>query len=116
QSSTSQSIATDIQAGGNILINSQAGDIQATHLNAEAQDNIQITANQGNVKLLSDIDTDMKSTETVKKNTIQFKNRQSGYIDEDVAQTQLKAGKNVDINAGKNIELQANDIQAQDNI
>ena len=116
QSSTSQSIATDIQSGGNILINSQTGDIQATHLQAGAKDSIQITANQGNVKLLSDIDTDMKSTETAKKNTIQFKNRQSGYIDEDVAQTQLKAGKNVDINAGKNIELQANDIQAQDNI
>mgnify|MGYP000594276763 CR=1 FL=1 len=116
QSSTSQSIATDIQSGGNILINSQTADIQATHLQAGAKDSIQITANQGNVKLLSDIDTDMKSTETAKKNTIQFKNRQSGYIDEDVAQTQLKAGKNVDINAGKNIELQANDIQAQDNI
>lgn len=116
QSSTSQSIATDIQSGGNILINSQTGDIQATHLQAGAKDGIQITANQGNVKLLSDIDTDMKSTETAKKNTIQFKNRQSGYIDEDVAQTQLKAGKNVDINAGKNIKLQANDIQAQDNI
>ncbi|WP_179994266.1 MULTISPECIES: hemagglutinin repeat-containing protein [unclassified Acinetobacter] len=116
QSSTSQSIATDIQSGGNILINSQTGDIQATHLQAGAKDSIQITANQGNVKLLSDIDTDIKSTETAKKNTIQFKNRQSGYIDEDVAQTQLKAGKNVDINAGKNIELQANDIQAQDNI
>ncbi|MDY6483216.1 hemagglutinin repeat-containing protein, partial [Acinetobacter faecalis] len=116
QSNTSQSLATNIQAGGNVLINSQQGDIQATHLIAEAQESIQISANKGNVKLLSDIDTDMKSKVSEKKNAVQFKNRQSGYINEEVAQTQLKAGKNVDINAGKNIELQANDIQAKDNI
>ncbi|WP_152874132.1 filamentous hemagglutinin N-terminal domain-containing protein, partial [Acinetobacter portensis] len=116
KSSTSQSIATDIQAGGNVLINSQEGDVQATHLIAEAKESIQISANKGNVKLISDIDTDMKSNVSEKKNAVQFENRQSGYIDEEVAQTQLKAGKNVDINAGKNIELQANDIQAKDNI
>ncbi|MDY6451450.1 hemagglutinin repeat-containing protein, partial [Acinetobacter faecalis] len=116
QSNTSQSLATNIQAGGNVLINSQQGDIQATHLIAEAQESIQISANKGNVKLLSDIDTDMKSKVSEKKNSVQFSNSQSGYIDEEVAQTQLKAGKNVDINAGKNIELQANDIQANDNI
>ena len=105
QSSSSQSISTDIQSGGNILVNSQTGDIQATHLTADAKESIQITANQGNVKLLSDLDTEMMSKTSEKKNAVQFKNRQSGYIDEEVAQTQLKAGKNVDINAGKNIEL-----------
>lgn len=31
-------------------------------------------------------------------------------------QTQLTAGKNVDINAGKNIELQANDVNAGQSI
>lgn len=110
------SVANQLNAGQNIIINSQQGDITATHLQAEAGNNIQIQAQQGSVKLLSTIDEKSESLTSSNKGVATYNNRQSGYIDQEVAQTTLNAGNTVDINAGKNIELQANNIQAGNTI
>ncbi|WP_406626440.1 hemagglutinin repeat-containing protein [Acinetobacter soli] len=114
--SSSTSIANQMSAGQNIIINSAQGNISATHLQAEAGNNIQIQAQQGNVSLLSAIDDKRESSTSSKKGVATYNNRQSGYIDQEVAQTTLKAGNTVDINAAKNIELQANDVQAGNSI
>ncbi|MAK29894.1 hemagglutinin repeat-containing protein [Acinetobacter sp.] len=114
--SSSTSIANQLNAGQNIIINSAQGNISATHLQAEAGNNIQIHAQQGNVTLLSAIDDKRESSTSSKKGVATYNNRQSGYIDQEVAQTTLKAGDTVDINAAKNIELQANDVQAGNSI
>ncbi|RZG78532.1 filamentous hemagglutinin N-terminal domain-containing protein [Acinetobacter sp. WCHAc060033] len=116
QWNTSESIANQLKAGGNITLDTQQGDITATHLKAQAEENIQIHAQQGNVTLNSAIDENSHSSTSEKKNFATYNNRQTGYINQEVAQTQLTAGKNVDINAGKNIELQANDVKAGQNI
>ncbi|QTD65189.1 HNH endonuclease [Acinetobacter towneri] len=116
QWNTSESIANQLKAGGNIILDTQQGDITATHLKAQAGENIQIHAQQGNVTLNSAIDENSHSSTSEKKNFATYNNRQTGYIDQNVAQTQLTAGKNVDINARKNIELQANDVQAGQSI
>lgn len=108
--------ANQLNAGQNIIINSQQGNISATHVQANAGDNIQIHAEQGDVNLLSAIDEKSSSATSSKKNAATYNNRQSGYIDQEVAQATLKAGNTVDINAGKNIELQANDVQAGQSI
>lgn len=108
--------ANQLNAGQNIIINSQQGNISATHVQANAGNNIQIHAEQGDVNLLSAIDEKSSSATSSKKNAATYNNRQSGYIDQEVAQTTLKAGNTVDINAGKNIELQANDVQAGQSI
>ncbi|MFW1649769.1 hemagglutinin repeat-containing protein, partial [Acinetobacter nosocomialis] len=110
------SLANQLTAGQNIIINSQQGNITATHLQANGGNNIQIQAEQGAVNLLSAIDEKSASSTSSKKNTATYNNRQSGYIDQEVAQTTLKAGNSVDINAGQSIELQANNIQAGQNI
>ena len=112
----STSIANQINAGQNVILNSQQGDVTATHLQAQAGNNIQIHADNGNVNLLSTIDETSVSSTSNKKNFATFKNQQQGYIDQEVAQTQLIAGNSVDINAGKNIELQANAVQAGQSI
>ncbi|WP_288490515.1 hemagglutinin repeat-containing protein [uncultured Acinetobacter sp.] len=114
--SSSTSIANHMSAGQNIIINSAQGNISATHLQAEAGNNIQIQAQQGNVSLLSAIDDKRESSTSSKKGVATYNNRQSGYVDQEVAQTTLKAGNTVDINAAKNIELQANDVQAGNSI
>ncbi len=116
QWNTSESIANQLKAGGNIILDTQQGDITATHLNAQAGENIQIHTQQGNVTLNSAIDENSRSSISEKKNFATYNNRQTGSIDQEVAQTQLTAGKNVDINAGKNIELQANDVKAGQSI
>ncbi|WP_308469276.1 hemagglutinin repeat-containing protein, partial [Acinetobacter guillouiae] len=110
------SIANQLNAGKNIILNSQQGNITATHLQAGAGDSIQIQALQGNVNLLSTINEKSVSETSSKSNFATYNNRQKGYIDQEVAQTQLVAGKNIDINAAKNIELQANDITAGQSI
>nr|WP_151819299.1 hemagglutinin repeat-containing protein [Acinetobacter seifertii] len=110
------SLANQLTAGQNIIINSQQGNITATHLQANAGNNIQIQTEQGAVNLLSAIDEKSASSTSSKKNTATYNNRQSGYIDQEVAQSTLKAGNSVDINAGQSIELQANNIQAGQNI
>ncbi|MEB3755121.1 hemagglutinin repeat-containing protein, partial [Acinetobacter sp. MD2(2019)] len=114
--SSSTSIANQMKAGQNIIINSVEGNISATHLQAEAGTNIQIQTQQGNVTLLSAIDDKRESSTSSKKGVATYSNRQSGYIDQKVAQSTLKAGDTVDINAAKNIELQANDVQAGNSI
>ena len=116
QWNTSESITNQLKAGGNIILDTQQGDITATHLKAQAGENIQIHAQQGNVTLNSAIDESSHSSTSEKKNFATYNNRQTGYINQEVAQTQLTAGKNVDINAGKNIELQANDVKAGQSI
>jgi len=108
--------ANQLNAGQNIIINSQQGNITATHVQANAGNNIQIHAEQGHVNLLSAVDEKSSSATSSKKNAATYNNRQSGYIDQEVAQTTLKAGNTVDINAAKNIELQANDVQAGQSI
>ncbi|MEX5770480.1 putative member of ShlA/HecA/FhaA exoprotein family [Acinetobacter baumannii] len=108
--------ANQLNAGQNIIINSQQGNISATHVLANAGNNIQIHAEQGDVNLLSAIDEKSSSATSSKKNAATYNNRQSGYIDQEVAQTTLKAGNTVDVNAAKNIELQANDVQAGQSI
>ncbi|NUF15357.1 two-partner secretion domain-containing protein [Acinetobacter lactucae] len=108
--------ANQLNAGQNIIINSQQGNITATHVQANAGNNIQIHAEQGDVNLLSAIDEKSSSATSSKKNAATYNNHQSGYIDQEVAQTTLKAGNTVDINAGKNIELQANDVKAGQSI
>ncbi len=108
--------ANQLNAGQNIIINSQQGNISATHIQANAGNNIQIHAEQGDVNLLSAVDEKSSSATSSKKNAATYNNRQSGYIDQEVAQTTLKAGNTVDINAAKNIELQANDVQAGQSI
>jgi len=108
--------ANQLNAGQNIIINSQQGNISATHVQAKAGSNIQIHAEQGDVNLLSAVDEKSSSATSSKKNAATYNNRQSGYIDQEVAQTTLKAGNTVDINAAKNIELQANDVQAGQSI
>ncbi|WP_429773912.1 polymorphic toxin-type HINT domain-containing protein, partial [Acinetobacter bereziniae] len=113
---TTTSIANQLNAGQNIILNSQQGNITATHLQANAGESIQIQALQGNVNLLSTINEKSVSETSSKSNFATYNNRQKGYIDQEVAQTQLVAGKNIDINAGKNIELQANDITAGQSI
>ncbi|MFW1736999.1 hemagglutinin repeat-containing protein [Acinetobacter sp. ULE_I046] len=113
---TTTSIANQLNAGKNIILNSQQGNITATHLQAGAGDSIQIQALQGNVNLLSTINEKSVSETSSKSNFATYNNRQKGYIDQEVAQTQLVAGKNIDINAAKNIELQANDITAGQSI
>ena len=113
---TTTSIANQLNAGKNIILNSQQGNITATHLQASAGDSIQIQALQGNVNLLSTINEKSISETSSKSNFATYNNRQKGYIDQEVAQTQLVAGKNIDINAAKNIELQANDITAGQSI
>ena len=92
--SSSTSIANQLNAGQNIIINSAQGNISATHLQAEAGNNIQIHAQQGNVTLLSAIDDKRESSTSSKKGVATYNNRQSGYIDQEVAQTTLKAGDN----------------------
>lgn len=116
QWNTSESVANQLSSAGNIILDTKQGNINATHLIAEAGESIQIQSQSGNVALNSAIDQTSQSLTSQKKSFATYNNRQSGYIDQEVAQTQLVAGKNIDINAGKNIELQANDIQAQDNI
>ena len=116
QWSSSQSISNQIKAGGNIVLNTTQGDIQATHLKAEAGKNIQIQAQQGNVTLNSTINETSQSITSSSTDAIKYKNRQSGFVQQDIAQTELKAGQNVDINAGKNITLQANKVEAGKNI
>ena len=111
-----QSIANGLKAGGNIVMNTSQGDITATHLKANAGKSIQVQAKNGNVSLNSALNENSQSTTSSSTNFATYNNRQSGYIDQEVAQTQLVAGKNVDINAGKNIELQANDITAGQSI
>nr|WP_308469408.1 DNA/RNA non-specific endonuclease [Acinetobacter bereziniae] len=113
---TTTSIANQLNAGQNIILNSQQGNITATHLQANAGESIKIQALQGNVNLLSTINEKSVSETSSKSNFATYNNRQKGYIDQEVAQTQLVAGKNIDINAGKNIELQANDITAGQSI
>lgn len=111
-----QSVANQLDARGNVVLRSDQGSINATHLVADAGNNIHITAKQGDVNLRSAIDTETLSINTASKSTIKYSNSQQGYIDEEVAQSTLKAGNSIDINAGKNIELQANDIQAENTI
>ncbi|MFH4130789.1 hemagglutinin, partial [Acinetobacter baumannii] len=77
----------------------------AIDLKATAGNNIQIQAEQGNVQLLSALNEKSESSTSSKKNAATYNNRQSGYIDQEVAQTTLKAGNTVDVNAAKNIEL-----------
>lgn len=115
-SKSSQSIANQLNAGGNIVLNTEQGDITATHLKADAGETIQIQAKNGDVTLNSALNETSQSSTSSNTNFATYKNRQTGYIDQEVAQTQLTAGKNVDINAGKNIELQANDITAGQSI
>lgn len=112
QSQTEQSIANQINAGGNIVIRSEQGDIDAMHLIGEAGKQIEIHATNGDVDLRSAVDRDMYSKDTAQKGPIKYTNTQSGYSNQTAARTQLKAGVNVDINAGKKITLQANDITA----
>ena len=111
-----QSIANGLKAGGNIVMNTLQSDITATHLKANAGESIQVQAKNGNVTLNSALNENSQSTTSSSTNFATYNNRQSGYIDQDVAQTQLVAGKNIDINAAKNIELQANDITAGQSI
>ncbi|MFW2052623.1 DNA/RNA non-specific endonuclease [Acinetobacter baumannii] len=108
--------ANQINAGQNVILNSQQGNITAIDLKATAGNNIQIQAEQGNVQLLSALNEKSESSTSSKKNAATYNNRQSGYIDQEVAQTTLKAGNTVDVNAAKNIELQANDVQAGQSI
>ena len=115
-SKSSQSIANQINAGGNIVLNAEQGDITAAHLKADAGETIQIQAKNGDVTLNSALNETSQSSTSSNTNFATYKNSQTGYIDQEVAQTQLTAGKNVDINAGKNIELQANDVQAGNTI
>jgi len=115
-SKSSQSIANQLNAGGNIVLNTEQGDITATHLKADAGETIQIQAKNGDVTLNSALNETSQSSTSSNTNFATYKNRQTGYIDQEVAQTQLTAGKNVDINAGKNIELQANDVKAGQSI
>uniref|UniRef100_UPI00260AAE95 hemagglutinin repeat-containing protein n=1 Tax=uncultured Acinetobacter sp. TaxID=165433 RepID=UPI00260AAE95 len=115
-SKSSQSIANQLNAGGNIVLNTEQGDITATHLKADAGETIQIQAKNGDVTLNSALNETSQSSTSSNTNFATYKNRQTGYIDQEVAQTQLTAGKNVDINAGKNIELQANDVNAGQSI
>ncbi|HFX6175415.1 TPA: hemagglutinin repeat-containing protein [Acinetobacter baumannii] len=111
-----QSIANGLKAGGNIVMNTSQGDITATHLKANAGETIQVQAKNGHVTLNSALNENSQSTTSSSTNFATYNNRQSGYIDQEVAQTTLKAGNTVDINAGKNIELQANDVQAGQSI
>ncbi|ENU33150.1 MULTISPECIES: hemagglutinin repeat-containing protein [Acinetobacter] len=115
-SKSSQSIANQINAGGNIVLNTEQGDITAAHLKADASETIQIQAKNGDVTLNSALNETSQSSTSSNTNFATYKNSQTGYIDQEVAQTQLIAGKNVDINAGKNIELQANDVNAGQSI
>lgn len=115
-SKSSQSIANQLNAGENIVFNTEQGDITATHLKADAGETIQIQAKNGDVTLNSALNETSQSSTSSNTNFATYKNRQTGYIDQEVAQTQLAAGKNVDINAGKNIELQANDVNAGQSI
>lgn len=115
-SKSSQSIANQLNAGENIVFNTEQGDIKATHLKADAGETIQIQAKNGDVTLNSALNETSQSSTSSNTNFATYKNRQTGYIDQEVAQTQLTAGKNVDINAGKNIELQANDVNAGQSI
>lgn len=116
QWSTSESIENQLNAAGNIVLNTEQGDITATHLKADAGESIQIQSTQGNVTLNSALDENSHSFTSQKKSFATYNNKQVGSIDQEVAQTQLTAGKNVDINAGKNIELQANDVNAGQSI
>ena len=115
-SKSSQSIANQLNAAGNIIFNTEQGDITATHLKADAGETIQIQAKNGDVTLNSALNETSQSSTSSNTNFATYKNRQTGYIDQEVAQTKLTAGKNVDINAGKNIELQANDVNAGQSI
>jgi len=115
-SKSSQSIANQLNAGGNIVLNTEQGDITATHLKADAGETIQIQAKNGDVTLNSALNETSQSSTSSNTNFATYKNSQTGYIDQEVAQTQLNAGKNIDINAGKNIELQANDVKAGQSI
>lgn len=115
-SKSSQSIANQINAGGNIVLNAEQGDITAAHLKADAGETIQIQAKNGDVTLNSALNETSQSSTSSNTNFATYKNSQTGYVDQEVAQTQLNAGKNVDINAGKNIELQANDVKAGQSI
>ena len=111
-----QSIANNLKASGNIVLNTSQGDVTATHLKANAGETIQVQAKNGHVTLNSALDETSQSSTSSSKNFATYNNRQKGYIDQEVAQTQLVAGKNIDINAAKNIELQANDVQAGNSI
>jgi filamentous hemagglutinin len=115
-SKSSQSIANQINAGGNIVLNAEQGDITAAHLKADAGETIQIQAKNGDVTLNSALNETSQSSTSSNTNFATYKNSQTGYVDQEVAQTQLTAGKNVDINAGKNIELQANEVKAGQSI
>ena len=98
-----QSIANNLKASGNIVLNTSQVYFTATHLKANAGETIQVQAKNGHVTLNSALDETSQSSTSSSKNFATYNNRQKGYIDQEVAQTQLVAGKNIDINAAKNI-------------
>ncbi|WP_325776080.1 hemagglutinin repeat-containing protein [Acinetobacter pollinis] len=111
--SSEQSIANTLSSGKDISIFSEAGDIRARHLIANATDHIGLNAAQGNVVLLSAVDTESKDVKSAKKGTFKYRNDQVGYIHQDIAQTQLSAGEDINVNAGQNIALQATNLNAK---
>ncbi|WP_325775901.1 hemagglutinin repeat-containing protein [Acinetobacter pollinis] len=107
-----QSIANTLNAGQNISITSQTGNLQATHLIANAGSNISLNANHGNLQLLSAVNSESSDFKSEKKNAIKYENNRVGYVHEDIAQTELNAGQNIQLNAGQNIALQATQLNA----
>ncbi|WP_407647861.1 hypothetical protein [Acinetobacter rathckeae] len=100
-----QSIANTLNAGQNISMTSQMGDLQATHLIANAGSNISLNADHGNLQLLSAVNSESSDFKSEKKNAIKYENNRVGYVHEDIAQTQLNAGKNIQINAGQDLYI-----------
>lgn len=109
---TSSSQASQINAGQNLILHSAHGDINTTNLQGQAENIIQIHADEGNVHLTSAINEQSGQDSSHKTSWIKSSSSQSGYVHQQVAQSQLRAGNNIDINAKNDISLQAIDAEA----
>lgn len=71
-----QSIANNLKASGNIVLNTSQGDVTATHLKANAGETIQVQAKNGHVTLNSALDETSQSSTSSSKNFATYNNRQ----------------------------------------
>lgn len=105
----SRTVGSYIEAGGNIAIRAEAGDVTLYASRAKASGQADVYA-AGNINLIAGVDTVSHSEEEKKSSAATFKNHQEGYVSQKAVASGISASGDLNLDAGRDVNIIASTL------
>lgn len=115
ENSSERQVGSLLQAGGQLSLKTETGDIDLVASNGYGAEGVSAESG-GSINIISGVNTESSRTQVTDTNLARVKTRDTGSINQTLAQAGLTSGAGLSLNAQDDVTLGAAQLEAQGNL